>query len=130
MKIPPGATSFSPAPSPLGPGALLGATLRHTFRPNGTKDWLLIYTLAGSGLYRFPGGDYRTRSHDITLFRPGVFQDYQIDPETKKWDVLFAHFLPKPEWLSWLSWPEKSPGLMLLSLAEPVLRRRVVLRLR
>ena len=129
MKIPPGATSFCPLPISLGPGSLLGSSLRHTFRPQGSKDWLLIYTLAGSGLYRFPGGDYHSRPHDVTLYRPGVFQDYQISPAARKWDVSFAHFLPKPEWLPWLSWPEKSPGLMLLSLPEPGLRRRVTLRL-
>jgi AraC family transcriptional regulator of arabinose operon len=130
MKIPPGATSFSPSPMPLIPGSLLGSTLRHTFRPQGTKDWLLIYTLAGSGLYRFPGGEYLTRSHEITLYRPGVFQDYRISPETKKWDVLFAHFLPKADWLLWLNWPEKSPGFMTLTLKEPALRRWVARRLR
>jgi len=131
LKIPPGATSYTPATAePLAPGSLLGSTLRHTFRPAGTKDWLLIYTLAGSGLYRFSGGEYRTRPHDVTLYRPGIFQDYQISPETKNWDVLFAHFIPKAEWLSWLHWPEKSPGLMSLSVAEANLRRRVVTRLR
>jgi AraC family transcriptional regulator, arabinose operon regulatory protein len=113
----------------LNPGSLFGSTLRHTFRPQGCKDWLLIHTLAGSGLHRFPGGEYRTHSGDITLYRPGTFQDYQISLETKKWDVLFVHFLPKPDWLSWLKWPEKSPGFMALTLEEPALHRRVARRL-
>ena len=130
MKIPSGATSFCPPPRPLAPGSLLGSTLRHTFRPQGCQDWLLIYTLAGSGLYRFPGGEYRTRPGDATLYRPGIFQDYRISPETKKWDVLFAHFLPRTEWLPWLHWPEKSPGLLLLSVPEPDPRRRVIIRLK
>jgi len=127
--IPPGATSFCSPPTPLGPGSFRGSTLRHTFRPHGSKDWLLIYTLAGSGLYRFDGGEYHTRPHNLTLYRPGVFQDYQISPDTGKWDIFFAHFLPKPEWLPWLNWPEKSLGLMMLNLPEPTLRRRVILRL-
>lgn len=130
MKIPPDATSFCPLPRTLGPGFFRGTNLRHTFRPEGSKDWLLIYTLAGSGLYRFPGGDYNSRPHDITLYRPGVFQDYQVSPQARKWDLYFAHFLPRPDWLPWLDWPEKSPGLMMLTFKEPSLRRRIVLRWR
>ena len=129
MKIPPGATSFCPPPTPLLAGSFRGSTIRHTFRPNGTKDWLLIYTRAGSGLYRFPGGEFRSRAHDITLYRPGVFQDYQTCPESQRWDLFYAHFLPRPDWLPWLNWPEKSPGLMTLTLKEPALRRRVARRL-
>ena len=130
MKIPPGATSFCPPPRPLGPGSFRQSNLRHTFRPQGTRDWLLIYTVAGSGLYRFPGGEYQSCPHDLTLYRPGVFQDYQISPQAGKWDIYFVHFLPRPDWLPWLNWPEKSPGLMMLVLQEPALRRRVILRWR
>ena len=125
MKIPRGATSFCAPATPLGAGQLLGASLRHTFRPTGSKDWLLIYTRAGSGLYRFPGGEFETRRHDVTIYRPRFFQEYQVSPRTRKWDVLFAHFLPREEWLPWLSWPEVAPGLMRLSLVDPGLCRRV-----
>lgn len=130
MKIPPGTTSFSPPPASLHVGVFFGSAIRHTFRSQGTKDWLLIYTRAGSGLYRFTGGDFRSRPHDITLYHPGAFQDYQICPGSQKWDLFYAHFLPRPDWLAWLNWPEKSPGFMTLTLKEPALRRRVALRLR
>ena len=125
MKTPRGATSFCGPASPLSPGQLLGASLRHTFRPHGSKDWLLIYTRAGSGLYRFPGGEFASRRRDITLYQPGYFQEYQVSPVAGKWDVLFAHFLPREDWLPWLDWPELSPGFMRLSLADDALVRRV-----
>jgi AraC family transcriptional regulator of arabinose operon len=125
MQIPRGATTFTAPASTLSPGRLLGASLRHTFRPHGAKDWLIIYTRAGSGLYRYPGGEFSSRRGDITLYRPGVFQDYRIAPDSRRWDVLFAHFLPREEWLGWLRWPELAPGFMRLTLAEAVLRRRV-----
>ena len=85
-----------PANSPnVAAGRLIGGTtLRHTYRAEGTHDWLLIYTLGGSGLYRFPGGEFHSSAHDVTLFRPGAFQDYQIAPDAKKWDLLYVHFLP------------------------------------
>ena len=80
------------------------------FGPTSTKDWLLIYTRAGSGLYGFPGGEFVSApEHDITLYRPGFFQEYQVSPATRRWDVLYAHFLPREQWLPWLSWPEISP---------------------
>ncbi len=130
MRIPATATSFTPEAAILAPGAFQRATLRHTVRPAGSKDWLLIYTLGGSGLYQFPGGTFHSRPHHVTLYRPGFFQDYQIDPKAGKWDLLFAHFSPKPEWLSWLGWPELSPGLMSLSVKDAALRRRMAARLR
>ena len=129
MKPPRGATSFQPAPHQLNCNTFLGSTIRHTYRTNGTGDWLLIYTLAGSGLYRFAGGEFHSHPHDISLFRPGAFHDYQIAPGAKKWDLHYAHFLPRPEWLPWLSWPEKAPGFMVLSLQESALRRHVIRRL-
>ena len=44
--------------------------------------------------------------------------------------MLWAHFLPRTEWVSWLAWPEIVEGLMHLKLQDATLRRRVVLRLR
>lgn len=125
-----GVTSFQPPPRLLHGDCFRGATLRHTYRPEGTRDWLLIYTLGGSGLYRFAGGEFRSRAHDITLFRPGAFQDYQIAPDAPKWDLLFAHFLPRPDWVPWMSWPEKAPGFMVLTVKEPATRRRITQGLR
>ena len=125
-----GATSFQPPVSPLLGDCFRGTTLRHTYRAQGTRDWLLIYTLGGSGLYRFSGGEFRSRAHDITLFRPGAFHDYQINPDAKKWDLLYAHFLPRADWVPWLSWPEKAPGLMVLSVKEPDMRRHIANGLR
>ena len=129
MEIPPGATSFLPQVKPLNAGYFKGRVIRHTVRLAGTRDWLLIYTLRGSGLYRYEGGEFRSGPDDVTLFRPGAFQDYQCAPGAKKWDLLYAHFLPRTEWPSWLNWPEQAAGLMALHLKEPALRRRIALRL-
>ena len=102
----------------------------HTVRLGGTKDWLLICTLKGSGLYRFDGGEYRSRVGDLTLFCPRAFQDFQICPERKEWDIFYAHFLPRAEWLEWLKWPELAPGTMVIHLREAALRHRIVRRFR
>ena len=129
MKMPPGSTSFLPPVVPLNAGYFKGRSIRHTVRLAGTKDWLLIYTLRGSGLYRYDGGEFRSGPDDVTLFRPGAFQDYQCAPGAREWELRYAHFLPRAEWLSWLNWPEQAAGLMVLHLKEPALRRRIALRL-
>jgi len=89
-----------------------------------------MYTLAGSGLYRFAGSEYRSRAGDITVYRPNYFQDYQFSPHAQKWNLLYAHFQPRMEWLDWLDWPELTPGLMMLNLSEQEIRQRVILRLK
>lgn len=130
MKIPAGATSYTPKASPLLAGSFHGTAMRRTFRPRGSFDWLLIYTTGGSGLYRSDGRHLRSRAHDVMLYRPGVFQDYEIAPEAGTWDLLYAHFLPRAEWTHWLDWPELAPGFMGLHLADATLRRRVLARWR
>jgi AraC family transcriptional regulator of arabinose operon len=122
---------FSVPPVALcSPGLLAGRTIRHTVRLGGSRDWLLIYTLAGGGLYRFRDGEYTSRAHDISLYRSGSFQNYQWSPVTRRWDLLFAHFTPRDEWLPWLNWPQQGEGLMLLHLREPATRRRVLEQMR
>jgi AraC family transcriptional regulator of arabinose operon len=131
MKTPPGATSFCPSVKPLQAGEFSGRMIRHTFRPRGTQDWLLIFTQGGSGLYRFTTGkEFWSRPGDVTLYRPGVFQDYQFSPETGRWDLLWAHFLPRTEWPTWLNWPEMHPGFLHVNLHEMTLRHRLVRRMR
>jgi AraC family transcriptional regulator of arabinose operon len=109
---------------------MAGQTIRHTQRLKGSRDWLLIYTVAGGGLYRFREGQYTSRPHDVTLYRPGDFQDYQWSPITRRWDLLYAHFTARDEWLPWLNWPQQGEGLMLLHLDDVGVRRRVLERMR
>ncbi|HSI82673.1 MAG: helix-turn-helix domain-containing protein [Candidatus Methylacidiphilales bacterium] len=130
MKIPATATSFCPPASILSPGEFLGARLRHTYRPDGSRDWLLIYTTGGSGLYRFPQGEFRSTARDVTIYRSGVFQEYMIAPGAKRWDLLYAHFVPKQDWLPWIAWNQLSPGLYHLTLQDADAARRVTALLR
>ena len=132
MAVPPGPLSevITSPRHPIIPGHFGGRNIRPTVREQGSTDWLLIYTLAGSGLYRFAGGEIETQPHDITLYRPGDYQDYRWSPRARRWDLLFAHFQPRTEWLPWLEWPVRAPGLMVLRLEDRQGRRRVVRSLR
>jgi AraC family transcriptional regulator of arabinose operon len=98
----------------------------HGWRPRGTRDWLFFYTVAGQCLIRFEGGRFLARPGDAILFRPGTPQDYgQHDPQGR-WRNVWVHWIPRPEMIPWLDWPELSPGLGHLHL--PADLRREVLR--
>ena len=124
-----GVTSYIPPVQIWNPGRMEGRTIRHTRRPQGSQDWLLIYTLQGGGWYHFNGGEFSSKPHDLTLYRPGAFQDYQWSPEQGGWDLLYIHFVPGDGWLQWLHWPRIAEGFMRLHLEDPVTRQRVIRRL-
>jgi AraC family transcriptional regulator of arabinose operon len=63
-----------------------------------------------------------TESGDIVLFAPHEYHDYRTAPDTGKWRLLWAHFLPKPYWQAWLKWPETEQGFRLFKLEEELVR--------
>jgi AraC family transcriptional regulator of arabinose operon len=89
-----------------------------TRRSRGSEDWLLILTLSGQGRFGYAGGDLPARPGDITLIAPGTPHDYGIARGAPAWELLWAHFHPRPHWVEWLDWPVVAPGLMQLSLRE------------
>jgi AraC family transcriptional regulator, arabinose operon regulatory protein len=83
-----------------------------TFRRRGTDDWLLIHTLSGSGrLLGATGGAVGTAVGDAVLLRPGSRHDYGTAPGAAGWEIVFAHFHPRAEWLPLLDWPQPVPGI-------------------
>lgn len=89
-----------------------------TWRRHGTADYLLILTLGGAGRFGHAGGFVVTNPGDATLLRPGTLHDYAVARGADGWELLWAHFLPRPHWLEWMRWPEEAPGLLRLSLGE------------
>lgn len=92
------------------------------WRPRGSGDWLLIATVAGGGVIGLPEGTARTRPGDLLLYEPGAAQDYGTAPETGRWQLRWAHFLPRPAWHDWLRWPEIAPRTRLIRLPALWLR--------
>ncbi|TDQ42580.1 helix-turn-helix domain-containing protein [Aureibacillus halotolerans] len=72
------------------------------FRENGSKDWLLMYTLSGNGLVLLNDELQPLSSGDIVLLPPGARHQYQTKPNST-WETLWCHYLPKIEWQEWLS---------------------------
>jgi len=88
----------------------------HGWRPKGTKDWLLLYTELGDCLIRFTGGQFKAGPGDVILFKPGTPQDYGQHNPGGKWRNVWVHWVPRPEIIPWLAWPELSPGVRHLHL--------------
>lgn len=95
-------------------------------REQGTADWLLLCTVAGAGRIGLAGeAAHRLGPDEVCILRPGVRHDYRTDPATGHWELLWAHVIPPDGWLDLLDWPELSPGILHLRLAEPATAGRV-----
>ena len=86
------------------------------WRPHGSGDWLLIYTVAGSGAIGLSNGVVHTRPGDLLVYEPDAVQDYSTNPEAGRWRLRWAHFLPRPSWHEWLRWHEIGPRIRLVHL--------------
>jgi AraC family transcriptional regulator of arabinose operon len=75
-------------------------------RPHGTPDWLLIYTVHGSGRFVAAGDVVECSPGDALLWPPGALQDYRTGT-AGHWELLWAHFVPAEEWSGWLP---RGPG--------------------
>ena len=92
----------------------------------------MIYTASGKGRFGYgnPGlaqGEMTTDAGDIVLLRPGTLHDYGVEKTLQRWELVWAHFQPRPSWHDLLHWPPAVngwPGLMRLRL-PPARRRRV-----
>jgi AraC family transcriptional regulator, arabinose operon regulatory protein len=100
------------------------------WRSQGTQDWLMIYTLGGKGRFGYTKGEYIAERGDLVLIAPGTLHDYGLEPMLKRWDLLWAHFLPRNEWMAWLKWPEIAPGLKRLTLEDSEARTKILERFR
>ncbi|HEV7301531.1 MAG TPA: arabinose operon transcriptional regulator AraC [Tepidisphaeraceae bacterium] len=109
----------------LYPGHLREGAGYYAYRPDGTADWLMIYTVAGRGRFGHAGGDAIAKHGDVTLLRPGTLHDYGVEEALQQWELLWVHFHPRAAWLEWLGWPEDAPGLMTLRLGSDAVSHRV-----
>jgi len=82
-------------------------------RPNGTKDWLMIMTVSGEGQFRVNKQVLRCGAGDVALLPPGIPHHYAT-PEGSNWELMWVHFLPLPDWQSWLQLPRTDEGLILI----------------
>ena len=128
--MPARANTPAPPPGTLVTGHFHKGPRYATYREQGTRDWLLVYTVSGQGRYGHAGGEFVTQPGDLVLVRPGVKHDYGTARGARHWEPLWAHFIPRPGWLPWLDWPEVAPGILHLALRGHEAAPRLVSRFR
>jgi AraC family transcriptional regulator of arabinose operon len=94
-------------------------------RPNGTRNWLITYTLAGMGRYGYPDGELFCCAGDIVLLAPNTPHDYATASHDEAWHFYWAHFTPRPTWGSWLQLPSVASGLLAFAMGETSARERI-----
>jgi AraC family transcriptional regulator, arabinose operon regulatory protein len=95
------------------------------WREKGTSDWLLIFTVAGKGRFGHLRGEIVSQPGDIILIRPQTRHDYGLENTLRRWDLLWAHFIPRAGWFPLLNWPEEAKGLMRLHLGDEDIVQKV-----
>ena len=102
-------------PPPLYDRILTGHERRQQdrcWRPQGTDDWLLMHTLSGSVLVGLPDRELLLGPGDTVLYQPSAPQDFGGAASSASWEVVWAHFVPAPDWLELVRWPELTPGVL------------------
>ena len=93
----------------------------HAYRKKGTRDYLLILTLSGTGRFGHSSGELHAEAGDWVMLEPGVRHDYATLGTS--WELLWAHVQPRVHWHGWLKWPQVSPGIRHLRLEGERLER-------
>ena len=120
----------SPPPGPLVTGHFYKGPRYGTYREQGTRDFLLIYTLGGCGRFGHGAGEFLAHTGDLVLLRPGTIHDYGTATGATNWELLWAHFIPQPAWMHYLRWPEVASGISQLPLAGHEWQSRISQRFR
>ncbi len=113
----------------LGPDRIQQRKGYFAWRPNGTNDWLFKVTLDGKGRFGIPNGEIIVSNGDLVLLRPNTPHDYGVESTLNFWDIAWAHFRPRPGWLSWFDWNEIAPGLLHMKVTSPSVRRAIQRRM-
>lgn len=62
-----------------------------TIRPNGRKDYQMIYLKSGKGFFKFDKEEFEISAGNIVLYRPHLPQIYRFDSQDKP-EVYWIHF--------------------------------------
>jgi len=122
------------APGPP-PGRVLAGHVtpcyrREILRPEGTRDWMLAFTLKGRAFFKQPAARVEVGAGDVLLAEPGAYMHYAPARDTGGWDCLWAHFNPRPGWLEALKLPRVGRGLYRLHVVSARDRKPLDLALR
>ncbi len=119
-------SSFVPVVGRLLCGSFREGAGYRVHRPDGTTDWLLLYSRDGIGrVSHGPAADTVLVPGRAALIAPRTGHDYGIAAGADHWDLLFAHFHPSAHWLTLLEWPRAADGIGVIDLGGPAGERVV-----
>lgn len=96
-----------------------------TRRSKGSQDWLLTYTLSGSGVFKI-GNDIRPcEAGDAVLLPPGTPHLYATQEGTV-WEFVWVHVVPPPHWSGLLQLTRSHGGLVYIPVGEETVKRRLL----
>lgn len=92
-------------------------------RPSGSIDWLLIYTISGEGDVHTVKSKITCTKGDVVIIMPGHPHHYATKSE--HWEFVWVHFIPDPNWSTWLRLPEMEDRFVWCHLASIESRHEV-----
>lgn len=90
-------------------------------RPLGAADYLIIFTLAGSGIFRNHQQETLLSADTLAIIPPHTPQDYATAAGCRSWQILWFHVQPWSHWTRLLKHPLTAAGISLLRLKEDAL---------
>jgi AraC family transcriptional regulator of arabinose operon len=102
--------ALAPNPDALLTGHFHEGREYSTWRSQGTRDDLLIYTVAGAGRFGTARDEFHAAPGDAVLLRAGAAHDYATLED--HWELLWVHFRPRAHWEGWLRWTGLAPGVL------------------
>lgn len=115
----------APPPGKLRTGFFQMKGQYFVWRDKGTLDWLLIFTMGGKGRFGHLNGEIITQSGDLVLIQPHILHDYGLEKTLRRWDLLWAHFIPRANWIPLIAWPEEARGIMRLRLTDKEIHKKI-----
>ncbi|ANE46235.1 hypothetical protein SY83_08075 [Paenibacillus swuensis] len=94
------------------------------YRPDGTRDWLVIATVSGEGVFRVGEESIVCKAGDLALIKPGTMHHYTTF-SGGRWNFYWAHFLPKADWPQYLLWSEPLKGMLMTQIDLTDTRERI-----
>ncbi|RTE08920.1 helix-turn-helix domain-containing protein [Paenibacillus whitsoniae] len=85
-------------------------------RPPGIVDWLFMYTISGEGMVITEEDGVVCRQGDVALLLPGLSHHYRTHGSS--WEFVWVHFIPDPEWNTWMRFPERCNRFVHISIAD------------
>lgn len=95
-----------------------------TVRPQGSREWLVIYTAGGQGrLWPHGGEPILLPPGSVVAYAPGAPQRFSTDPSVGRWELLWVHAHPRSDWGDLLDWPPIATGVSRLDLSPTTASR-------